>query len=231
MERTAIPNLPYYSNEFFENATVEDIEDAVKDIRKSAADKDGRYKLYSMEDGRMPVDFHYERGKETLPLRPNQEEVVRNFMSALKHGRTHLLMYAVMRFGKSFTAMSCAKKMKAQLVVVVSAKADVKTEWKKTVEGIKNFEGYEFADSDNLSRDYSLVSKAQAAGKKLVVCLTLQDLCSNEIKERHKDLFSNRIDLLIVDETHLVQGQNIMERFFLQFLPSQSKRVNMMQIL
>lgn len=202
LERTAIPNLPYYSNEFFENATVEDIEDAVKDIRKSAADKDGRYKLYSMEDGRMPVDFHYERGKETLPLRPNQEEVVRNFMSALKHGRTHLLMYAVMRFGKSFTAMSCAKKMKAQLVVVVSAKADVKTEWKKTVEGIKNFEGYEFADSDNLSRDYSLVSKAQAAGKKLVVCLTLQDLCSNEIKERHKDLFSNRIDLLIVDETH-----------------------------
>lgn len=202
LERTAIPNLPYYSNEFFENATVEDIEDAVKDIRKSAADKDGRYKLYSMEDGRMPVDFHYERGKETLPLRPNQEEVVRNFTSALKHGRTHLLMYAVMRFGKSFTAMSCAKKMKAQLVVVVSAKADVKTEWKKTVEGIKNFEGYEFADSDNLSRDYSLVSKAQAAGKKLVVCLTLQDLCSNEIKERHKDLFSNRIDLLIVDETH-----------------------------
>lgn len=77
LERTAIPNLPYYSNEFFENATVEDIEDAVKDIRKSAADKDGRYKLYSMEDGRMPVDFHYERGKETLPLRPNQEEVVR----------------------------------------------------------------------------------------------------------------------------------------------------------
>lgn len=202
LERTTIPHLPYYSNEFFENATVGDIEEAVKDIRKSATDKDGRYKLYSMEDGRVPVDFHYERGKEILPLRPNQKEVVRNFMFAIKHGRTHLLMYAVMRFGKSFTAMSCAKKMDAQLVVVVSAKADVKTEWKKTVESLKNFEGYEFVDSEQLSRDYSLVSKAQAADKKLVVCLTLQDLCSSEIKERHKDLFSKVIDLLIVDETH-----------------------------
>ena len=202
LERTAIPNLPYYSNEFFENATVGDVEEAVKDIRKSVTDKDGRYKLYSMENGRVPVDFHYERGKEILPLRPNQKNVVRNFMSAIKHGRTHLLMYAVMRFGKSFTAMSCARKMDARLVVVVSAKADVKTEWKKTVESFKNFDGYEFVDSDNLSRDYSLVSKAQAAGKKIVVCLTLQDLCSSNIKERHKDLFSKRIDLLIVDETH-----------------------------
>ncbi len=202
LERTTIPDLPYYSNEFFENATAGDIEEAVKDIRKSAADKDGRYKLYSMEDGRVPVNFHYERGKEVLPLRPNQKKVVRSFMYAIKHGRTHLLMFAVMRFGKSFTAMSCAKKMDAWLVVVVSAKADVKTEWKKTVESFKNFEDYEFADSEQLSRDNSLVSKAQAARKKIVVCLTLQDLSSSEIKERHKELFSKRIDLLIVDETH-----------------------------
>ncbi len=202
LERTAIPNLPYYSNEFFKDATIEDIDEAMKDIRKSATDKDGRYKLYSLEKGRMPVDFHYERGNDILPLRPNQKVVVRNFKSAIKHGRTHLLMYAVMRFGKSFTAMSCAKEMGARLVVVVSAKADVKTEWKKTVESFKNFEGYEFVDSDNLSRDYSLVSTALSAGKKIVVCLTLQDLCSDEIKKRHKDLFSKRIDLLIVDETH-----------------------------
>ncbi len=202
LERTAIPNLPYYSNEFFKDATIEDIDEAMKDIRKSATDKDGRYKLYSLENGRMPVDFHYERGNDILPLRPNQKVVVRNFKSAIKHGRTHLLMYAVMRFGKSFTAMSCAKEMGARLVVVVSAKADVKAEWKKTVESFKNFEGYEFVDSDNLSRDYSLVSTALSAGKKIVVCLTLQDLCSDEIKKRHKDLFSKRIDLLIVDETH-----------------------------
>jgi len=33
-----------------------------------------------------------------------------------------LLMYAVMRFGKSFTSMMCAKEMNADLVVIVSAK-------------------------------------------------------------------------------------------------------------
>ena len=201
LERTTFLDLPYYSNEFFKNATTEDIEEAIEDIRRSAADKDGRYTLYSLEE-RIPVDFHYERGAEEFPLRPNQEDVVKNFIKAKKKKRTHLLMYAVMRFGKSFTAMSCAKEMKAQLVVVVSAKADVKTEWKKTVESIKNFDGYIFVDSDNLKRDSELVNKAKNNHQKIVVCLTLQDLCSKEIKERHKDLFSQSIDLLIVDETH-----------------------------
>ena len=202
LEKTTLPNIPYYSNEFFEKATTDDVNEAIQDIRKSATDKDGRYKLYSMKDGRVPVDFHYERGEEPIILRPNQEAVVKRFIEAKNHRRTHLLMYAVMRFGKSITAMSCAKAMEAHLVVVVSAKADVKTEWKKTVESFKNFEGYEFADSDDLKRNDSLVKQAKRERKNLVVCLTLQDLSSKEVKARHKDLFRQSIDLLIVDETH-----------------------------
>lgn len=202
LEKITLPNIPYYSNEFFENATTDDVNEAIQDIRKSATDKDGRYKLYSMKDGRVPVDFHYERGEEPIILRPNQEAVVKRFIEAKNHRRTHLLMYAVMRFGKSITAMSCAKAMEAHLVVVVSAKADVKTEWKKTVESFKNFEGYEFADSDDLKRNDSLVKQAKRERKNLVVCLTLQDLSSKEVKARHKDLFRQSIDLMIVDETH-----------------------------
>lgn len=202
LEKTTLPNIPYYSNEFFENATTGDVDEAIQDIRKSATDKDGRYKLYSMKDGRVPVDFHYERGEEPIVLRPNQEAVVKRFIEAKNHHRTHLLMYAVMRFGKSITAMSCAKAMDAHLVVVVSAKADVKTEWKKTVESFKNFEGYEFADSDDLKRNDSLIKQAKKERKNLVVCLTLQDLSSKEVKARHEDLFRQSIDLLIVDETH-----------------------------
>ena len=202
LKRTTFPDIPYYSNEFFENATTDDVDEAVHDIRKSASDKDGRYKLYSMKDGRVPVDFHYERGEVPIILRPNQEAVVKRFIEAKNHRRTHLLMYAVMRFGKSITAMSCAKAMDAHLVVVVSAKADVKAEWKKTVESFKNFEGYEFADSDDLKRNDSLIKQAKKERKNLVVCLTLQDLSSKEIKSRHKDLFRHSIDLLIVDETH-----------------------------
>ena len=202
LERTAFPDIPYYSNEFFENATTDDVDEAISDIRKSATEKDGRYRLYSMKDGRVPVDFHYERGEEPITLRPNQEAVVKRFIEAKNRRRTHLLMYAVMRFGKSITAMSCAKAMDAHLVVVVSAKADVKTEWKRTVEGIKNFEGYEFSDGDDLKRNDSLISQVKKNHRNLVVCLTLQDLSSKEIKSRHKDLFRQNIDLLIVDETH-----------------------------
>ena len=59
-------------------------------------------------------------------------------------------MYAVMRFGKSFTSMCCALEMNAKIVIVVSAKADVKNEWKKTTESHIKFSQYCFLDSNSL---------------------------------------------------------------------------------
>lgn len=115
-------------------------------------------------------------------------------------------MYAVMRFGKSFTSLCCAKEMGesgAKLVLVVSAKADVKEEWKKTVESAENFnKEYVFLSSDDLLRDNSAIQTKFYENKKVVVFLTLQDLQGEEIKDKHKELFVNNIDLLIVDETH-----------------------------
>lgn len=202
IKREDFPNLPYFSNEFFEHAIPEDIDEAIEDITESATKNDGRYHFYLMQDGRMPEEFHYKRDEEPLSPRPNQEEAIERFASAIENKRTHLLMYAVMRFGKSFTAMCCAQRMQAELVLVVSAKADVKGEWKKTVEKFKNFEEYLYVSSDDLKRDYDLLSHAKENHQKLVICLTLQDLSSPEIKDRHKQLFENSIDLLIVDETH-----------------------------
>lgn len=200
--REAFPNLPYFSNEFFEHAIPADIDEAIADIIESAKRNDGRYKFYSMQDGRMPEDFHYTRDEEPLIPRPNQADAIERFENAIKNKRTHLLMYAVMRFGKSFTAMCCAQKMRANLVLVVSAKADVKSEWKKTVEKFKNFEEYQYVSSEDLKSNHKLISDAKKKGQKIVVCLTLQDLSSPEIKERHKQLFNRSVDLLIVDETH-----------------------------
>ena len=115
-------------------------------------------------------------------------------------------MYAVMRFGKSFTSICCAKEMKAKLVVVVTAKADVLEEWKHTVQSHVDFAnyGFVFITSKDLNRDNNLITKCLKAKQKPVVFLTLQDLCGKEIKTKHKELFGkNRlIDLLIVDETH-----------------------------
>ena len=200
--REAFPNLPYFSNEFFEEAIPADIDEAIADITDSAKMNDGRYKFYSMQDGRMPEEFHYTRDEEPLTPRPNQADAIDRFENAIKKKRTHLLMYAVMRFGKSFTAMCCAQKMDADLVLVVSAKADVKGEWKKTVEKFKNFEEYLYVSSEDLKANHKLLSDAKKNKQKLVICLTLQDLSSPEIKERHKQLFEHSVDLLIVDETH-----------------------------
>ena len=191
----------YYSREFFEAATPNDVDEAIADICRSARENDGKYKLYSPD--LLPVVYKFER--ETIPwaLRPNQATAVNNFKEAVdnKH-RSNLLMYAVMRFGKSFTAMSCAVEMNAQFVVVVSAKADVKIEWQKTVEKPANFKGYNFMDSASLAADSKAITNALSKKEKVVLFLTLQDLQGEEIKEKHKDVFNNDIDLLIVDETH-----------------------------
>lgn len=192
-------HLPYYSKEFFEGATTADLEEAISDIYKSARDKNGKYQFYSPD--RLPQTFTYER-TDSYPPRTNQQQVIDNFKNAVAAGRTNLLLYAVMRFGKSFTAMCCAKEMDAKIVVVVSAKADVKQEWKKTVESHVYFAGYKFLDSTSLNSNETTVADTLAAGDRVALFLTLQDLQGEEIKAKHKEVFEHQIDLLIVDETH-----------------------------
>ena len=191
--------LPYYSKEFFEGATTADLEEAISDIYQSAREKNGKYQFYSPD--RLPQTFTYER-TESYPPRANQQQVIDNFRNAATVGRTNLLLYAIMRFGKSFTAMCCAKEMDAKIVVVVSAKADVKQEWKKTVESHVYFAGYKFLDSTSLNSNETTVADTLAAGDRVALFLTLQDLQGEEIKAKHKEVFEHQIDLLIVDETH-----------------------------
>lgn len=200
LQPTDIDSLPYYSREFFENATPKDIDEAIKDIEQYAIQADGsrQYQFYSEE--RLPEETHFARVNDYAP-RPNQENTIQRFVAARNRRRKNLLMYAVMRFGKSFTSMCCATEMDAKVVLVVSAKADVKNEWKKTVESHVRFADYCFLCSDNLREDKA-ISKKLEEGKRVVVFLTLQDLMGDDIKKKHKDLFRQRIDLLIVDETH-----------------------------
>lgn len=191
----------YYSNEFFENATSDDVKEAIKDIKKSYEGNDNKYQFYDARTS-LPEVFQFKREDVEWEPRPNQREAIDNFIKARANNRKNLLMYAVMRFGKSFTAMMCAKEMKAKLVVIVSAKADVKIEWKKTVEQPKNFEGYSFVSADELTRNNNEIKDRLNNGERVAVFLTLQDLQGDLIKGRHKAIFKNKIDLLIVDETH-----------------------------
>ncbi|MBU3227366.1 Eco57I restriction-modification methylase domain-containing protein [Clostridium algidicarnis] len=190
----------YYSKEFFKDTLTDDVDKAIEDIQNNHELNTGKYEYYSTNN-RLPQTYHYERGTKWR-LRPNQKEAVKNFVSAVGNGRRNLLMYAVMRFGKSFTSLCCALEIGARLVLVVSAKADVKDEWRKTVEGAGNFDGFVFLEANDLSSNEKAIAEKQSKNKKVVVFLTLQDLQGETIKDKHKEIFGEQIDLLIVDETH-----------------------------
>lgn len=200
LKPSTFPNLPYYSNEFFEGVTHSDIHCALSDISDSFHNNLPKYQFYKFDKSRIPLTYQYRR-TETFEPRPNQQDTIDRFKEAVAAGRNNLLMYAVMRFGKSFTAMCCAVEMKARLVVVVSAKADVKQEWKKTVESHLRFEDYVFLDSDSILGSDTVLSDSLEKSN-AVVFLTLQDLCGDGIKRKHRQIFENKFDLLVIDETH-----------------------------
>lgn len=196
----------YYSREFFKEASADDVKEAVTDIKKDYANSTYKYQFYNAEN-RLTEIRDYER-TETYNPRPNQDKTINAFKTAIKNGHKNLLMYAVMRFGKSFTSMCCAVEMKAKIVVIVSAKADVREEWKKTVRSHVKFVDYDFITSNDkynefdLSKNKHVITERLAAGRKVAVFLTLQDLQGDMIKDKHQEVFGQPIDLLLVDETH-----------------------------
>ncbi len=197
---TEYPDI-YFSNEFFKDVLIEHVDAAITDIQDNYAKNTGKYKYYDA-NSQLPETFTYASTGE-WKMRPNQEDTVKRFVAAVDSGHTNLLMYAVMRFGKSFTSLCCAKAKGYKVVLVVSAKADVREEWKKTVQSADNFNrDYVFISSEELFRDEDIITATLNDGKGVVIFLTLQDLQGDEIKEKHKDVFDNKIDLLIVDETH-----------------------------
>lgn len=206
-------NTPY-SKEFFLNATPSNVSDAIKDIKKAYGNHSHKYSFYNLED-KHSTEYHYERNAN-YPLRPNQKETVRKFVKARNKGIKNLLMFAVMRFGKSFTAMQCALKMKepkAKFVLIVSGKADVREEWKKTIETHVDFAKYKFLDKEDLIRDGNIIKKTLSSSdnqNRVAVFVTLQDLLGEKIKEKHREIFSEEtpVDLLIVDETHFAAWSN-----------------------
>ena len=202
LEKADIPEDVYYSNEFFQGATGENVETAIEDIRDDFARGGNHYHFYRFDESWIPTEEHYQRSEEEYKPRKEQQDTVNRFLAAKNAGRNNLLMYAVMRFGKSFTAMLCAKAIDAKLIVVLCGKTSVKDEWQRNVEIPKNFEGYSFKTRKDLDANHHLISEAKASGERIVLFLTLQDLSGDDVKDRHKELFENTIDLVIVDETH-----------------------------
>ena len=205
IEITAPELAEKYSREFFKDVSVSDVEAAITDIREEYRSDNPikQYTYYKLAE-KKPADFHWKHDQK-WELRPNQKAVVDTFVE--KSDKKELLMYAVMRFGKSFTAMYCALKSGAKKVLIVSAKADVATEWKAAVEKPECFKDYCFLTDTDFVNDKNSIQKALNNGKRVAVFLTLQNLSgkdkdNNNIKNKLTDVFSTEYDLIIVDETH-----------------------------
>lgn len=199
LTRDIYPNKPF-SREFFKDATKNDVEKAISDIVDSIEKEYTDYKYYAI-DNRATIEMEYKRDSfDWEPRKPLQTDTINKFKQAQASGRNNLLMYAVMRFGKSFTSLCCAKAMDARFVLVVSGKADVADEWKQNVQKPKQFDNFVFLNSKELKRNDKAISDAQKDRKCLVLFLTLQDLAKE--KKRFSELFRAKIDLMIIDETH-----------------------------
>ena len=158
LKKTDIEDGIYFSNEFFKEAEKADIENAIADIKTSYDAEPTKYLYYKTNDSMRAVTEYKSTGYWNP--RQNQKDAINKFCAAVNGGRSNLLMYAVMRFGKTFTSLCCAKEMPlpdgstgAKIVLVVSAKADVKEEWRKTVQSADNFKDYKFLDSERLKEE------------------------------------------------------------------------------
>ena len=211
------PTAPF-SNEFFRFASEEspaesDIDGASENVALAIEDIQN-YDSHTIPSRLTYTVYDVSASKSAVATvcvekfpRGNQEDAVKRFKAATEHiprkGKT-LLMYAVMRFGKTFTSLLCANEMNegagADLVVVVSAKKDVGREWADEVKFTKNFQDYTFLDADNLRRNETVIDQIKSKSRKFVVFLTLQTFLKR--KEWLEQLFKANIDLLIVDETH-----------------------------
>lgn len=209
----------YYSREFFEGVSTGHIEAALEDINKDAKKESGsRYTYYSAD--RLPEAEGCFKRELTCVPRALQQQAIDRFKAVWEKNKDtdkqlNLLMYAVMRFGKSITSMICAKEMDAKIVLIVSAKTDVLAEWKHTVEAFDIFKGYKFLtqqDLKNPDKIHQVLSgelKSEDGSEtyeRAVIFLSLQDLSgsnkSGGLKAKFEELYRQNIDMMIIDETH-----------------------------
>jgi len=140
-----------YSREFFEDCTVKDVEDAIEEIKKLA--KENRYDILSRlkyNSGKSESNFIYPTHShiKKMATRDLQEQTIKKFEDRFLETKS-MLMYAVMRFGKTYTACRCMDEWKGKFNVVVSGKVGVKNEWIGTINESSQFfeyDAYEASD-------------------------------------------------------------------------------------
>lgn len=195
------PKGLYWSNEFFHDTDANDIRSAIADIEHDYLRNGSKYHFYTLDH--IPQELIPPRDDKELTPRENQKDAIDKFLKAVGNGQRKLLMYAVMRFGKTFTSLCCAKAIGARKILILTAKPNVMREWRNAVLVTKNFDNYnKFLTSKDLVRDPEIIHSLVEAGENVVVFLSLQDLSGKKTKKKHEQVISTDWDIVIIDETH-----------------------------
>jgi len=202
------------------------IEDILIEMKKSIKDGKSDFKLYKFDSSgktsSQKADIVWGSPKD-YPNTDLQEDCIKKGVEAIKKGKKNILMAAVMRFGKTHAAYEIIKGSGLKRIVVVSAKADVRKAWRDDInhkDFYKDFVFVEVLDEFNwditsLGSDEKLVTKHERVyedtdifdmyeNKTIIFFFTLHDLSGslNEIKSKHKKIFDEEFDMMVVDETH-----------------------------
>ena len=98
----------------------------------------------------------------TYPNTDLQQKAIDNGINAIADGKTDLLLAAVMRFGKTHSAYEIAKHAdfnngrKGKLVLVTTAKADVRTSWRNDINHVDFVDDFIFIEFIGNRVDVSL---------------------------------------------------------------------------
>ena len=201
------------------------LEGIIIEMKKSIKDGTSEFKVYQLTESGTTKDNDEKLGPfNDFNPTPLQEKCIKEGIKAYKRGDSDLLMAAVMRFGKTYATYKIIQGAGIKYTLVTSAIADTKNAWRddvnhkdfiddfvfimfhegkiKIVErGAENSMWIQSWEGDSLE---GLVKQKQKENKTIIIYCTLQDLSGTHgnIKDKHKFLFSNPPELLVVDETH-----------------------------
>ena len=203
------------------------IEDIIKEMRENIKNGTADFKTYKFTaEGKTSRDK-----SDTIWGTPAsysntdlQEDAIKNGVNAIKSGKKKLLMAAVMRFGKTHASYEIVKNAGMKKVIVTSGKADVRKAWKDDINHVHFYNDFVFieiidkykwdisykkdktivTESRNIYEDTDIINDFIKEGKTIIVFATLQDLAGSlgVLKTKHRKVFDDEFDMLIIDETH-----------------------------
>lgn len=203
------------------------IEDIIKEMRENIKNGTADFKTYKFTaEGKTSRDRSDKiwGSPASYSNTELQEDAIKNGVAAIKAGKEKLLMAAVMRFGKTHASYEIVKNAGMKKVLVTSGKADVRKAWRDDINHVHFYNDFVFieiidkykwdisykkdktivTESRNIYEDTDIIGDFIKEGKTIIVFATLQDLAGSlgALKAKHRKVFDEQFDMLIIDETH-----------------------------